>query len=422
MNKLEIKKNIYDLVEKYFSLNNQEFIPGKTKIGVGFPCYDHNEVISAIDSLLELRISQGEKVKQFEQNYSNYIGTKYGVAVNSGSSANLLALSALIKNGIVKKGSEVIVPAATFTTVVSPIIQNGLIPVFVDIDNKTYNISPIEIKKAISKKTGLIMPVHSFGCPANLEKIIEKDDKIPILEDCCEAHGASINKRKVGSYGLLSTYSFFVAHNITSGEGGIILTNNLELYKTLRSIREFGRLLEYDKDKPRFHYTDEYLTDFDERYVFEQIGYNVRMSDIHASLAIEQLKKLDELNKVRVSNAEFFTKHLTVYKKYLQLPTTPENSFHSFYSYPIVIKGASPFLRKDLVRFLEKHCIETRALMGGNLAIQPAYRNESIRIIGKLKNTQEILNNSFFIGCHQNIDEIQKEYIVSIFDKFFSEI
>jgi CDP-6-deoxy-D-xylo-4-hexulose-3-dehydrase len=421
----EIRKKIYELIEEYFVYQEgkRQFIPNKTKIGVGFPCYGHEEIISAVDSLLDLRLSQGEKVEKFERDFSNYIGSKYGIAVNSGSSANLLAISALLKTGRVKPGSEVIVPAATFTTVVSPILQNGLIPVFVDVDRETYNIDPDKIKNAINENTGLIMVVHSFGCPADVEKILEisKENNIPVMEDCCEAHGASIDGKKVGTFGLISTYSFFVAHNMTTGEGGMVITDDEEVDKMLRSIREFGRLREVEVDMPRFYYSDAWLKEYDERYVFENIGYNVRMTDLTASLGIEQLKKLDSLNNARVEIAEYFTNKLKKYGDYLQLPKVPKNCMHSFYGYLILIKEKAPFLRRDIVRFLEQHKIETRAFMGGNLALQPAYRNENIKVVGDLKNTVKIMNNVFFIGCHPYIDKIQREYVISIFDKFFED-
>ncbi|MDD2778115.1 MAG: DegT/DnrJ/EryC1/StrS family aminotransferase [Methanocellales archaeon] len=424
MDRTEIKKKIFELIKEYFDHQGKEdFIPNKTKIGVGFPCYNHKEIISAVDSLLDLRLSQGKKVETFERNFSNYIGCKYGIAVNSGSSANLLAISALLKSGRVKKGCEVITPAATFTTVVSPILQNGLIPTFVDVDKETYNIDPQEIKRALNENTGLILPVHSLGCPADMGEIMEiaRENDIPVMEDCCEAHGASINGEKVGTFGLISTYSFFVAHNMTTGEGGIITTDDKELDEILRSIREFGRLRSVDFDKPRFYYSDAWLKEYDERYIFENIGYNVRMTDVTASLGIEQLKKLDLLNKVRVEIAKYFTDRLEKYEDYLQLPKVPENYYHSFYGFPILIKESAPFLRRDIVRFLEEYKIETRAFMGGNLALQPAYRNENIKVIGNLENTIKIMNNAFFIGCYPYIDEIQREYIISVFDNFFEK-
>jgi CDP-6-deoxy-D-xylo-4-hexulose-3-dehydrase len=423
MDRTEIKENLNKLIEKYLNSQDKKFVPGKTMIGVGFPCYDYREIASALDSLLDLRISQGRKVEEFERGFSSYVGKKYGIAVNSGSSANLLALSGLLKTGMVKPGSEVIVPAATFTTVISPILQNGLVPNFVDVDIDSYNMDPGEIEQAINENTGLIMVVHSLGCPANMEKImrISRERKIPVLEDCCEAHGASIQSEKVGSFGLASTYSFFVAHNITTGEGGIILTDNQDLEKMLRSIREFGRLRETETDKPRFHFTDDQLKDYDERYVFENIGYNFRMTDLAASLGIEQLKKLDSLNSVRAEIAEYFTSKLKRYENFLQLPSAPQGCFHSFYGYPILVRRDAPFSRRDIVRFLDGNGIETRAFMGGNLAIQPAYRKERIKVSGDMKNTAMITDNAFFIGCHPYIDGVQREYIISVFDKFFEE-
>ena len=417
-----MKKEIFSLVEKYFAVKDEdEFIPGESIIGVGFPCFDHNEVNNAIDSLLELRISQGEKVKYFEEKYSEYVGTKYGVAVNSGSSANLIALASLLQTNKVMAGSEVIVPSATFATVLSPIIQLGLKPVFVDIEPNSYNIDPREIEKAITKNTGLIMPVHSLGLSADIEKImkIANENDLCVFEDCCEAHGAKVNERVVGSFGDLSAYSFFVAHNMTSGEGGMVMTDNEDLYQSLLSIREFGRYKGVSQGGLRFSYSDEYLQDYDERYIFETIGYNVRMSDIHASLGIEQLKKLDEFNKKRVENANKYNEALKKYDDYIKLPEHPEEYYHSFYGYTLVVKQDAPFRRVDIVRYLEDKNIETRAFMGGSLIKQPAFRKENMRIVGNMKETENILNNAFFIGCHPKIGNEQIDYVIDIFEKFF---
>lgn len=426
MKQKEIRIRIHRYIKEYFDSNKGQdrFVPGKTKIGVGFPSYDHKEVIQALDSLLELRLSQGEKVKRFERDFADYIGVKYAVAVNSGSSANLLALSALLKAGKLKSGSEVIAPAATFTTVISPILQNGLVPNFVDIKSDTYNIDPHQIKKAINAKTGLILAVHSLGCPADIDEIMDiaRKNHLPVMEDCCEAHGAAIEGKRVGSFGLISTYSFFVAHNITTGEGGMIMSNNSDLNKILRSIREFGRLIDQNNNRPRFYYSDEYLHDYDERYVFKNIGYNMRMTDLAASLGIEQLKKLGKFNEKRVANAKYLNQGLKKYEHFLVLPQIPQRYFHSFYGYTILIRENPYFSRKDIVRFLEEHKIETRAFMGGNLALQPAYRKQNFKISGKLENTTRIMNNAFFIGCFPGIGKRQLEYIVSIFDDFFKNI
>ena len=413
------KKEIFQKVEEYF---NEKKNQTSKKIGVAYPCFDHKEVNQALDSLLDVWISQGPKVKQFEKEYAKYIGTKYGIGCNSGSSANLLALTSLIQAGYLKPGDEVIVPAATFTTVISPILQTGLVPVFVDVELETYNNDPAAIERAITDKTKLIMVVHSLGCASKMDEImhISRSYDIPVLEDCCEAHGSSVDGKRVGSFGLISTFSFFVAHNMTTGEGGMIMTSDDELHDILRSVREFGRLVKYEKNKPRFYYSDGHLNEYDERYVFTNVGYNLRMTDIAASLGIEQLKKLDDFNASRVKIASFYTESLCKFEKYLTLPKIPLGYFHSFYGYPIVIKADAPFSRQELVNHLEDNNIETRAFMGGDLSKQPAYRNTPCKVPYDMPHTDLMFNNAFFIGCHPFINESQKEQVVQSFETFFS--
>ena len=417
----KIKQEIFKKVEEYFK--SKKSVTGQ-KIGVAYPCFDHKEVNQALDSLLDVWISQGPKVKQFEREYAEYIGTKYGLGCNSGSSANLLALTALLQAGVLTPGDEVILPAATFTTVMSPILQTGLVPVFVDVEMETYNNDPAAIEKAITDKTKLIMVVHSLGCPSNMEEImrISEQYNIPVLEDCCEAHGAAINGKKVGSFGLISTFSFFVAHNMTTGEGGMIMTNDDNLYDILCSVREFGRLTKYEENQPRFYYEDKHLKEYDERYVFTNIGYNLRMTDIAASLGIEQLKKLDAFNDKRVEIAQSYTNKLSTYNKWLILPSVSDRYFNSFYGYPIVIKEGVPFSRKELVNHLEKDNIETRAFMAGDLSRQPAYVDTNWRMPFDMPNTKTLLNNAFFIGCHPFVTSDQEEKIINSFNEFMLNV
>ena len=224
----------------------------------------------------------------------------------------------------------------------------------------------------------------------------------------------------MGSFGTLSTFSFFVAHNITTGEGGMVMTNDEELYSLLQSMREFGRLKEYD-NKSRFYYSTDELKDFDERYAFEVVGYNLRMSDIHASLGIPQVGKLDELNKQRNEIADYYTKHLKDYDYYLQLPIIPENGEHTFYGYIMTIKEGTGLDRKTIVNYLEDNGIDTRAVMGGNLAKQPFMKGQKFEVQGDLKNANYITDNSFFIGCHPHINQGAREHVVNVFNKFFGE-
>ena len=415
----ELRSEIFSKVKEYF---DNQTLHSSDKVTVGFPCFDHNEVNQALDSLLDIWISQGPKVKRFEREYADYLGMEYGVACNSGSSANLLALTSLIQLGYLSPGDEVIVPSATFTTVVSPILQVGLVPVFVDVELDTYNICPDAVKRAINKKTKLILVVHSLGCPAKMDEImsISNEYNIPVFEDCCEAHGSSINGKKVGSFGLVSAWSFFVAHNMTTGEGGMVTTNSIEIKENLESIREFGRLKEYEPGMPRFYYDDGYLKDYDERYIFTNIGYNLRMTDISASLGIEQLKKLDDLNLKRVSIANKYKEGLERFGHLIRLPKTSADIFHSYYGFPIIVNSTATFSRKQLVNYLEDKNIETRAFMGGDLSLQPAYRDTLCRVADKMPNTDIIRDYAFFIGCHPYITDNQVEIIIKAFHSFFS--
>lgn len=412
-----INKKIEQLIKKEMAARNV----APRRVTVGWPVFDHREVLSALDSLLNVRISQGVKVREFEERFAQYTGTKYAVAVNSGTSANLLALTTLVESGDVLKGDEVILPAATFSAVASPVLQLGLVPVYVDVDERSWNINPQEIERAISKKTRVIMVVHSFGNPAELPSIIRmaKRHNLMVVEDCCEAHGSRIGKRRVGSFGDLATMSFFVAHNITTGEGGMVFTNKRKYYEILTSLREFGRLPLEIVQKQRFTYFDPVLGYYDTRYIFDRLGYNVRMTDIAASLGIEQLKKLNGLNQKRFRIVRAYQAALTKYKKYLRLPEMRQGTDHTFYGYPLVIERGAPFQRRDLVYFLEERGIETRPFFAGCLPDQPGFRNQPKKISGKLFVSRWIRDNAIFIGCHPALIRSQVKHVIAAFDEFF---
>ncbi|MGB2762526.1 MAG: aminotransferase class I/II-fold pyridoxal phosphate-dependent enzyme [Minisyncoccales bacterium] len=415
-----IFKKIYKLVKEFYKISSFQFKPGKTYIGISAPIYNHYEANHLITALLNNKISIGPNTKEFENNFSKYIGTKYGTAVNSGTSANILAIAILLETGELKKGDEVILPAATFSSVVSPILQFGLKPVYVDVDSLTYNLDPDEVRKAISFKTKLLIIVHSLGHPANLSELlrIAKHYKLKIIEDCCEAHGANYKGRKVGSFGDLATFSFYVAHNITTGEGGIILTNNSNYTKIARSLREFGRFMNPITFGNRFSYYDKYLKNYDKKYIFERIGYNMRMTDLAASLGIEQLRKLDRLNQKRRKIVSFFVKHLKKYKDFIQLPKELPDYFHSYYGFLIVIKKEAPFSRLQLVKYLEKNNIETRPFFAGCLPDQPGFRRVPKRVVGNLPVSCWLRDQAFFIGCHPAIDLDARKFIIKVLQDF----
>lgn len=421
---VRISPALRSLIKKTVAESDWLHHPPRGRVTVGWPVFDEKETLQALDSLLNVRISQGAKVKQFEEDAARYVGTRYAVACNSGSSANLLALTALVASGRVPRGSEVILPATTFPTVASPILQAGLVPVYVDVDEHSWNINPREIEKAIGRKTRVIMAVHTFGNPADMPAImsIARKHKLIVLEDCCEAHGAAIGKKKAGSFGDLATLSFFVAHNITTGEGGMIFTNDKELNDLLRSLREFGRLSDETMRTQRFTYPDKILKDFDARYIFPQLGYNLRMTDIAASLGIEQLKKLDVLNRKRNTVVRAYLAALKPFAKFVILPTVAKSHYHSFYGFPFVIKKDAPFSRMNLVRFLEERGIETRPFFGACLPDQPGFRNEPKRVVGNLPVARWTRDYSIFIGCHAALTPGHIKHVTSAFKDFFSKI
>jgi len=400
------------------SLINSEIILKKNSsnsLTLSEPVFDHKEILSAINSIINLNLSQGKKVRKFEENYSNYIGSKYGIAVNSGSSANLIAIASVIEIYNLKKGDEVIIPAATFATVAMPIIQLGLVPVYVDVDKKNLNIDPYQIEKAISKKTKILMIVHTLGLACDMYKInkIVKKHNLILFEDCCEAHGSIYKNKKVGSFGHISAFSFFVAHNMTTGEGGMILTNNKKLNLVARSIREFGRIDFNSKNPNNRWFTDDKFTKYDKRYIFKRLGYNMRMTEINASFGIEQLKKLDKLNLIRVKNANYLNKQFIKFNldNFFKLYVNFKQLEHTYYGFPIVIKENCKFKRFELIYFLERNNVQTRPLFAGNLPDQPGLRNMPKKVIGSLKNTLYLKENLFFIGIHPMITKKN-------FDKF----
>ena len=380
--------------EEFSRRRKSEKMEGIQYIGVGYPSYTSAEILAALDCLLDLKISQGAQTKNFEERYAEFVGVSFAVATNSGTSANLLALSTLVELDEVKPGSEVIVPAATFASVASPIYQLGLIPVYVDVSNRSWCIDPNQIEAGISNKTRVIMPVHNLGFPADMIAITEiaKTKELIVLEDCCEAHGATVRNRQVGSFGDLGTLSFFVAHNITTGEGGMVLTKYPEYDDVLRSLREFGRL----RNPSSRYLSIAGLKDYDTRYIFSRLGFNVRMTDVAASIGKIQLSRLEELNQRRCEIAEIIHRYLERYDSYFYLARCTPEEVSTYYTFPIVVKSNAPFSRKQICEYLESRNIETRAMMGGCLPDQPGFINQSHRVVGPLEVSRKIRDFGFF--------------------------
>ena len=420
---IEIKRQIEDLIKEIFFVmkSKVEFVPGKTRIPLVAPSYDWEEVVEALDSLLSTQVTMGQKVKQFESMFAEYIGVRHAVMVHSGSSANLLALSILINPFLenrIKQGDEVITPAVTWATTVWPIINCGAVPVLVDVDLETFNINTEEIKKAITDKTRAIMPVHLLGNPCDMDRIMEIANKhnLYVIEDACEAHGAEFNGRKVGSFGDLATFSFFFSHHISTVEGGIVLTNNEEFAELAKALRVFG----WVRDMKNNDEIAEKHRDIDPRYLFVNIGYNFRPTEMQGAFGIHQIKKLDKFVELRQENTKFFIDNLKQYKDYFLLHEEREGTKHVWFACPITVQPDAPFTRKELVDFLEEKNVETRPIMSGNIDEQPAMKLFSHRKVGDLPNSRLIMRNSFFFGNHHGIRKEEREAIISYISEFIS--
>jgi CDP-4-dehydro-6-deoxyglucose reductase, E1 len=406
------------ILEKYNFGKPQIFVKGKTTIPLISPSYGADEIIESIDSLVSSWVTSGKKVDLFEKKFADYIGVKYAVMVNSGSSANLLALNVLSNPLIdkISKHSEIITPAVTWATTVYPMINIGAKPIFVDVDPETYTINHNSIEDAISKKTSCIMPVHLLGNSCNMKKInnISKKYNLSLIEDACEAHGAEFSGKKVGSFGDFSTFSFFLSHHITTIEGGMVLTNNKKLYELAKSMRAFGWI----RDLPNKKQISGKYPLIDQRFLFTNMGFNLRPTEIQGAFGIHQIKKLETFVKIRRSNAKYWDKKFAHLKDIFYLPKETPNSKHSYFCYPLTICDGINFSRQDMVNFLKKKKIETRPIMAGNMTEQPSMNLFNHKISGNLKNSQRIMKSGFFFGNHQKIGLEEREYIADCILEF----
>jgi len=423
MRKEEFKK-CSKIIEQHFrniTKEQQKFVPGKSRIPLAIPPYGSKEVIESLESLLSMKTTAGTKVRKFEKKFSNYIGGKYGIMVNSGSSANLLALSILsnplLKNRI-KPGDEIITPAVTWATTVYPICNINAIPRIVDVNLCDYTIDPDSIEKAINKKTKAIMIVHLLGNPCNMKAIVKiaKKHKLWLIEDACEAHGAKFSGKHVGTFGDLATFSFFASHHITTMEGGMITTNNKMLNEIGKSMRTFG----WSRDLSSKKQLEKKFSNIDSRFLFVNTGFNFRPTELQGAFGIHQIGKLEKLVKLRITNAEYWNKKLKIFSNLL-LTKKDVGRRKSYLFYPITVKKNKFFKKKDLVNELEKHGIETRSVMAGNITKQPVAKILKLKKSGDLKNSDYIHENSFVIGNHHGIGEKQRKFVTDIITNFIDK-
>ena len=420
----KIRKNILELVKEYASLDFdvKSFVPGITVIPPSGKLIGSEELQNMVEASLDGWLTTGRFNELFEKRLAQFVGVKYALTVNSGSSANLVAFSALTSTKLgeraIKRGDEVIGVAAGFPTTVNPIIQFGAIPVFVDVDALTHNIDPEKIEAAISPKTKAIMLAHSLGNPFNLEVVTAlcKKYHLWLIEDCCDALGTTYKGQMVGTFGDIATLSFYPAHHITMGEGGAVLTSNYELKQIAESFRDWGRdcYCPPGKDNTcgkRFCWKLGDLPEgYDHKYTYSHLGYNLKITDMQAACALAQLEKAPAFIKARKENFAFLRERLSTCEEFLQLPVATKDSDPSWFGFPVTLKKDCPVSRVDLTTYLDQHKIGTRLLFAGNLTRQPYMSNIQYRISGNLSNTDNVMSNTFWIGVQPALTREMLEY------------
>jgi CDP-6-deoxy-D-xylo-4-hexulose-3-dehydrase len=429
-----LKKQIFALVGKFHRLRTagEIFIPGKTPVHYAGRIYDEKEMQAAVEASLDFWLTEGPYAARFEKSLAKAVGLKHAILVNSGSSANLLALSALtsplLGEGRLKPGDEVITVAAGFPTTVNPIIQNQLIPVFVDVDIPGYNICVSDITKAIGPKTRALFIAHSLGNPFDVDAIIDLAERHDffVIEDNCDALGSTYKGQPTGSFGHLSTCSFYPAHHITLGEGGAVLTSDNTLAQIVRSMKDWGRDCycgpgQSDCCGKRFsgQYGD-LPYGYDHKYVYSHIGYNLKATEFQAAIGVEQLKKLKRFCDIRRRNFKLWMDGFQKYEEYFVLPEATKGSDPAWFAFPVTVREKAGFTRTGLTDYLNGHLIETRNLFGGNILRQPAYLNINHRKIDDLPNTDRVMNNTFFLGTYPGLGKEQIEYTMDVLDHFLS--
>jgi len=430
--KEDLRKSILELVAQYYEVAHapQAFVPGMSSVPVSGRVFDAADMQNLVDSGLDFWLTTGRFAAEFERDLASVVQAKGATLVNSGSSANLLALTALTSPKLgdrrLKPGDEVITVAAGFPTTLNPIIQNGLVPVFVDVTIPTYNVDVTQLEAARSSRTRAVMLAHTLGNPFDLDPVTEfcRSNDLWFVEDCCDALGATYRGQNVGTFGQVATLSFYPAHHITMGEGGAVLTNEPRLKVLVESFRDWGRdcWCQPGKDNTCGKRFDRQLGQlpfgFDHKYTYSHVGYNLKATDMQAAVGVSQLRKLPSFIAARRRNFLRLYEGLKSLEEHLILPEPTPNSEPSWFGFPAAVRAEAPFTREDLVRHLNEKRIGTRLLFGGNLLRQPAYQNIVKRQIGELPNTDFVMKQVFWIGVYPGLTDEMTDYMVSTIERF----
>lgn len=430
----ELRVKIRELTEQYWQVkfSHKKFTPGKDLVHYAGRVFDSEELTNLVDSALDFFLTSGRFTERFESELEDFLGVHRALLVNSGSSANLIALAALSSPKLgarrLKPGDEVITVAAAFPTTVSPILQNQLIPVFVDVNFGDYTAIPERLEDAIGPKTRAIMMAHTLGVPFNLDVVMElaRRHDLWVIEDNCDALGSRYRGKLTGTYGHLASFSFYPAHHITMGEGGCVATDDEELARIAVSFRDWGRDCycaggNNNTCGKRFSRQFGQLPHgYDHKYVYSHIGYNLKVTDMQAAIGCAQIRKLDNFITSRKANFNRLSKILAPYADRLILPHSTEHGDPAWFAFPLTVQPGSGFSRSELTAFLEARKIETRCLFSGNLLRHPAFENIACRVVGDLGNSDLITTNSFFIGLYPGIAQVELEYIADAFREFMA--
>jgi len=424
-----LRAQILESVAEYYTaaFPTSDFVPGETPVPVSGRVFDATELQFLVEASLDFWLTTGRFADQFEREFARFFGLRHAILVNSGSSANLLALSCLTSPKLgeqrLSPGDEVITVATGFPTTVNPIIQNNLIPVFVDVTMPTYNVDATQLEEAYSERTRAIMLAHTLGNPFDLDAVTHfaRQHELWLIEDCCDAVGSTFHGQKVGTFGDLATVSFYPAHHITMGEGGCVLTNRPELKTLVESFRDWGRDCWCEPGKEntcgrRFDWQlGELPYGYDHKYIYSHVGYNLKLTDMQAAVGVAQLRKLPAFVAARRSNFRVLYEGLEDLEEFFILPQATPGSEPSWFGFPLAVRPEAPFTRNEVVRYLEKHKIATRLLFGGNLVRQPAYNGVLHRVVGDLENSDFIMNHVFWVGVYPGLSSLMLEYVIEVF-------
>ncbi len=432
-----LRQSILAQIAEYYTLVHQEqpFIPGESRVQYAGRVFDAAEMQNMVSAVLDFWLTAGPWAQEFERQLGQFLGVREVIPVNSGSSANLVAITTLCSRQLdhpLQPGDEVIVPATSFPTTVNPIIQNGLRPVFIDSNYGDLNLNVAQLEEAWSPRTRALFFAHTLGNPADMDAVMAFVQRhgLYLVEDTCDALGSTWNGKPVGTFGIMGTLSCYPAHHITMGEGGVVYTNRPKVAKIARAVRDWGRDcwcgydsppngkcgIRFDREVPGIPGT------YDHKYFYTEIGYNLKLTDIQAAMGVAQLMKLPDFIARRKRNFAYLYAALQQYEPFLMLPTWHPQADVSWFAFPMLVRREAPFMRHQLTRYLEQHHIETRLIFAGNITRQPAYADIPGRVVGDLAVADEIMRGGFFIGVYPGLDQARLDYILDIFARFFAQL